>query len=364
MHTYYDKLDTSYGSIILIGNQDGISRLMIDNGTKEVEIDKDWISDKSLFTEAKKQLQEYFNGERTDFDLKLNPAGTNFQKKVWQALNNIPYGELRTYKDIATITGNPKASRAVGMANNKNPIPIIVPCHRVIGANKKLVGYAYGLEMKQALLRLEVITKTFDLLKKHYGELNWWPADSDFEMMTGAILTQNTNWKNVEKALENFNGKLSPILIDKITNDDLAEIIRPSGYHNQKALKLKALCKWFEKYDYDIDNARKQNADILRDELLAINGVGGETADSILVYALEKPFFVIDAYTRRIFHRIGIEVPEKYNDFRQLMEDAVPKNVEVYNLYHALIVEHAKAFCQKKPLCDNCPLDHICEKRK
>ena len=111
-----------------------------------------------LIKEACRQLSEYLKGERKTFDLPLNPKGTDFQKCVWRALCDIPYGETRTYKQIAEAIGNPKAVRAVGMANNRNPITIIVPCHRVIGANGKLVGYGGGLEMKEFLLRLEKVS--------------------------------------------------------------------------------------------------------------------------------------------------------------------------------------------------------------
>ena len=102
------------------------------------------------------QVQEYLQGKRVAFDFPYKLHGTEFQKKVWNALCNIPYGETCTYKDIATAIGNPKACRAVGMANNKNPITIAIPCHRVIGASGKLVGYAGGLEMKKALIKLEL----------------------------------------------------------------------------------------------------------------------------------------------------------------------------------------------------------------
>lgn len=102
-----------------------------------------------------KQLNEYFNGKRKKFELPLNPKGTEFQKKVWLQLMNIPYGKTATYKDIATLIGNTNASRAVGNANNKNPIAIIIPCHRVIGSNNKLTGYAGGLDKKEKLLNLE-----------------------------------------------------------------------------------------------------------------------------------------------------------------------------------------------------------------
>jgi methylated-DNA-[protein]-cysteine S-methyltransferase len=109
---------------------------------------------------AAKQLEEYFSGKRKQFDLPLRPSGTAFQQNVWKALISIPYGETRSYKQVAQMVGNPDASRAVGMANNRNPIVIIVPCHRVVGSNGSLVGYAYGLEMKKKLLELEKKFKT------------------------------------------------------------------------------------------------------------------------------------------------------------------------------------------------------------
>ena len=101
------------------------------------------------------QLEEYFSGKRSSFSLPMAPVGTQFMQDVWQALVTIPYGEVRSYRDIAKAIGNPKACRAVGMANNRNPLPIIIPCHRVIGANGKLVGYAGGLDCKEKLLALE-----------------------------------------------------------------------------------------------------------------------------------------------------------------------------------------------------------------
>ena len=108
-----------------------------------------------LIQEAYRQLSEYLIGERKSFDLPLNPRGTVFQQQVWKALSDIPYGETRSYKQIAETIGNPKAVRAVGMANNRNPLLIVVPCHRVIGANGKLVGYGAGIEKKEFLLKLE-----------------------------------------------------------------------------------------------------------------------------------------------------------------------------------------------------------------
>lgn len=113
------------------------------------------IKETHILREANKQLQEYFDGKRKTFQLPLAPSGTEFMKKVWKALESIPYGETRSYKEIAQKIKHNFAYRAVGLANNKNPIPIIIPCHRVIGANKKLVGYGGGLKLKEFLLEHE-----------------------------------------------------------------------------------------------------------------------------------------------------------------------------------------------------------------
>ena len=110
-----------------------------------------------LIKEAIKQLTEYFDGNRTVFDLPVSPQGTDFQKRVWNALCTVPYGETRSYQQIAAIVNCPKGARAVGLANNRNPIPIIIPCHRVIGANGSLTGYAGGLDVKQKLLHIEKV---------------------------------------------------------------------------------------------------------------------------------------------------------------------------------------------------------------
>lgn len=138
----YIKITYEYDTVLSIRTilQDDITNY----GTKTVLTDKVY-----------DQLIEYFDGSRKVFDFPYTLHGTDFQKKVWMALTEIPYGETRSYKDIATATGKPKASRAVGMANNKNPMVIVVPCHRVIGASGKLVGYAGGLSMKEYLLNLE-----------------------------------------------------------------------------------------------------------------------------------------------------------------------------------------------------------------
>lgn len=122
---------------------------------------------KTEFTDlVYEEVMEYLSGKRKAFDFTFELDGTDFQKKVWKELTKIPYGETRTYKEIAVAVGNPKASRAVGMANNKNPISIVIPCHRVIGSDGKLTGYAGGLDMKKALLDLELRNST----EKQYSE--------------------------------------------------------------------------------------------------------------------------------------------------------------------------------------------------
>ncbi len=154
---YYTTFNSPFWEITLVGNKEGLTNLHMETGKgkREFIINEEWQRDDIFFKDIKTQVMEYFNHKRKEFDILLNPQGTEFQKKVWQALYAIPYGEVRTYKDIATAIGNPKACRAVGMANSVNPIPIIVPCHRVIGSSGKLTGFASGLNAKEKLLNLE-----------------------------------------------------------------------------------------------------------------------------------------------------------------------------------------------------------------
>lgn len=145
-------LMTPVGKMGIIEENDAITHLYFSDGSLPEGAE---LKETELIKKAKTQLQEYFSGRRKNFDLPLKPSGTAFQQAVWQALCSIPYGETRSYKDIASQIGNQKACRAVGMANNRNPIAIVVPCHRVIGANGKMVGYAGGLSVKEHLLQLE-----------------------------------------------------------------------------------------------------------------------------------------------------------------------------------------------------------------
>lgn len=154
---FYTTFKNPLCPITLIGDKDGLQRLFMHTGHEKypLTLESDWEDNPSFFQETIRQLNAFAKGDLTEFDLKLNPQGTEYQKKAWDALTKIPYGESRTYKDQAILCGNPKASRAVGSANGKNPIPIIVPCHRVIGSNGKLTGFAFGLDAKRKLLELE-----------------------------------------------------------------------------------------------------------------------------------------------------------------------------------------------------------------
>ena len=206
---------------------------------------------------------------------------------------------------------------------------------------------------------LEQIHKT---LKSHYGDLNWWPAKTPYEVIVGAILTQNTNWSNVEKAIANFGENLTPQFVAAADFAQLSEIIRPAGFFNQKTAYLKATTEWFAKYDYSVEDVHKIPLKTLRPELLATKGIGQETADSILLYAFNLPTFVIDAYTHRLCARYSVDVGKTYSSAKAFFEDNLPKDVQLYNEFHALIVINAKEHCKKKPICEGCPLAEDCRK--
>ena len=213
-------------------------------------------------------------------------------------------------------------------------------------------------------------TKLLDIyrrLRRHFGHRNWWPGDSPFEVIIGAVLTQNTAWTNVERAIRNLKSNSGFTAQGIIARDtaELADLIKPSGYFNQKALRLKAVCGYLiNRCNADLASLNNLPIDMLRDELLAIKGIGPETADSILLYALDKPVFVVDAYTKRALSRIGlINHRANYNDVQKLFMKNLESNVELYNDYHAQWVALGKNFCRKKPICEGCPLSEICKHR-
>ena len=234
-----------------------------------------------------------------------------------------------------------------------------------------------------------------------WGAQHWWPARTRFEMIVGAYLTQNTAWTNVERALANLRAArlLSVRGIRRVPLAELQKLIRPSGYFRQKAARLKTFVTFLDqKYGGSLARLFSQPTNKLREELLALNGVGPETADSILLYAGNHPVFVVDAYTRRILDRHNIlPVDADYEDIRQLFQRALAPIVDeeqqkpwearpklesgvrgtphppspvstaprtalaqVYNEMHGLIVGVGKEFCRKsQPQCDECPLQPL-----
>ena len=209
----------------------------------------------------------------------------------------------------------------------------------------------------------EQLTEIYQLLFDRFGPQHWWPGETAFEIITGAILTQNTNWANVEKAIRNLKSAemLTAEAIHRIELSALAALIRPAGYYNIKARRLKDFVSWFfDNYEGSPANLERINTDQLRAELLAVKGVGRETADSILLYALGRPVFVVDAYTARITVRHGLIEPDAdYEQLRELFESNLPQDMQLYNEYHALLVRAGKEFCRPKAHCPGCPLEKL-----
>ena len=205
-----------------------------------------------------------------------------------------------------------------------------------------------------------MLNKLYRDLLAFYPMKPWWPGDSALETAVGTILTQNTSWKGVLKSIENLKkaGKLELDALLETPDGELAELIRPSGFANLKTRRLKNLLRFVKTRYGTVDAMRAAPKDRLREELLSVNGVGRETADSILLYGLEKPSFVVDAYTRRALARHGI-LPEEtpYDEIQAAFERALPRDVAIYAHYHAMFVELCKAFCLKnRPKCEECPL--------
>ena len=210
----------------------------------------------------------------------------------------------------------------------------------------------------------EALLDIYNRLHAAYGPQGWWPGGSRFEVVVGAILTQAAAWTNVEKAIDNLKaaGVLSPRGIRETPVDELARLIYPTGYHNAKARKLKAFVGMlFDRHGGDLGRLFALPLPELRRELLATHGIGPETADAMILYAANRPQFVIDAYTRRVFGRLGLApAREDYGSWQCMFEGALPPDAPLFNEYHALIDRHAKTFCRKEPLCDQCFLREDC----
>ncbi len=207
----------------------------------------------------------------------------------------------------------------------------------------------------------KILTDIYNTLYKAFGPQHWWPGETPFEVAVGAILTQNTNWVNVEKAINNL--KNSDVLYSKALHDmshkELASLIKPAGYFNIKAKRLKHFLDFLANhYKGRVEQMQNEDTNALRHQLLEINGIGPETADSILLYALDKPIFVIDAYTKRVLVRHKL-APEKatYHELQGLFHKNLPMDVKLFNEYHALFVMAGKHYCKPKPRCKECPLE-------
>lgn len=209
----------------------------------------------------------------------------------------------------------------------------------------------------------QILTDIYNSLFNSFGKQYWWPGDTDFEVVVGAVLTQNTNWSNVEKAINNLKtaNVFTPKKLHKIEIDMLAELIKPSGYFNVKAKRLKHFIEWlFQNYNGSLSKLFKLDCATLREHLLSVNGIGRETADSIILYAAKKPTFVVDAYTKRVLLRHGLVTEDyDYDAIKAIFEDNLPEEVSLYNEYHALIVMVGKYYCKPRMRCEECPLKDV-----
>ena len=210
-------------------------------------------------------------------------------------------------------------------------------------------------------MKRKILSQVYDRLFRAFGPQHWWPGETPFEVMVGAILTQNTNWRNAARAIANLKeaGLMEPPALSQAPQARLAKLIRPSRYFNVKARRLLDFLDWLvaRTGDGNLESLRPIKTPVLRKELLNLRGIGPETADSILLYALGRRVFVVDAYTRRFLSRHQlIEAKATYEEIRRLLENSLPKSVKRYNEYHALVVKLGKDICRPKPRCEICPL--------
>ena len=204
------------------------------------------------------------------------------------------------------------------------------------------------------------LEEVYDRLLSAFGPQHWWPGDSPFEVLVGAVLVQNTSWQNVAKAIGRLKDAelLDPHALYGLADEELEELIRPAGYFRVKARRLRNLLELVVKrYDGSLDAMFATGRDALREELLGVNGIGPETADSILLYAGGVPTFVVDTYTHRVLARHGwIEFDADYHTIKDHFESGLQRDAALYNEYHALFVRIGKLHCRKKPKCEGCPL--------
>jgi endonuclease III related protein len=193
-----------------------------------------------------------------------------------------------------------------------------------------------------------------------WGPQHWWPGRTRLEIAVGAILTQNTAWTNVEKAIRRLRRAraLNLRALHGASLEQLADWIRPAGYFRVKARRLRAFTTLVvNEFGGDLRRLFALDTATLRRKLLSVNGIGPETADSILLYAAGRPVFVVDAYTRRFMSRHGwLPAKIEYDEVARIMAGGVPRSVRLYNEFHALIVALGKDLCRPRPRCEECPL--------
>lgn len=209
-------------------------------------------------------------------------------------------------------------------------------------------------------LRGRIIREIYDRLFAACGPRGWWGGDGRDEVIIGAVLTQNTAWRNVLQAIANLKqaGLCRLSLLAPLASEKIAQIIVPSGYFNLKARRLKSVAEFFAPGGRErFDELADWPLDRLRESLLQVWGVGPETADAILLYALDRLSFVVDAYTMRVVERHGLaDSSASYEKVRALFSECVEPDLQLFNEYHALLVWVGYHYCKPKPLCGKCPL--------
>ncbi len=222
---------------------------------------------------------------------------------------------------------------------------------------------ADNMDLMGSKTEKNILMLIYNTLLAHFGRQHWWPADAPFEVVVGAILTQQASWKNVEKAISNLKKEklLTPKRILKAKIGELERAVRPSGYFRQKSRRLKMFCLFLEKrHKGDLQSLFSQTISPLRNELLSVHGIGQETADSIILYAAEKPTFVVDAYTTRILNRMGVSKETRYIKIKKIFEINLPLDVYLFKELHALLVKLGKEYCRIQPVCAQCPMMTAC----
>lgn len=296
MYSY--NYSTPIGDICITANDKAITGVCFGargpGGQKETE----------LIKRAHAQLAEYLEGKRRRFDVPLEPAGTEFQRSVWDALRGIPYGRTRSYKQIAQAVGNDNACRAVGLANNKNPIPIFIPCHRVIGADGSLTGFAGGLDVKEKLLKLEKQNSRYfeygktevEYLKSRdarlakaidkIGFVEYGIVPDLFEALVYNIVGQQISMKAMDTIWNRMRDRftVTPQSIAGLS----AEQLQSTGITMKKAVYIKDIAETILRGEFDIGRIKDMGDDEVCRELSKLKGVGTWTAEMLMIFSLER----------------------------------------------------------------------------